>query len=138
MKAVNISGKIRAAFCLVFHNLYVDVENNQPMLKRIRMSYVWDELEETEGEKAAKDPELAMCGAKMPLFSDIRDWIQKVLTEESSLSTSKSRADVNIFLLALLKLAQSLVVFGYYTNYKDITNVSAKTKNQKPKAKTKN
>ena len=121
LKSDKLSGRIRAAYLDIYHNLYIDVDKNQPVLKRIRMSYVWSELEESEGEKSAKDDELSMSGERMSRFPALRDWIISVLRAESHLCTAKSKAETNVFLCSVLRLTQSLVEFGYFTSRENIT-----------------
>jgi hypothetical protein len=87
------------------------------------MSYVWNELEEHEGEKAAKEETLGMCGERMAFFPDLRDWIVQFIETEKALISSKDKLATNMFLVSILKLVQSLVLFGYFTNVSDITKV---------------
>jgi len=87
------------------------------------MSYIWDELEESEGQKAAKVDTLSMCGESMPFFPGLRDWVVGCLEKEQSLIASKDQSGTHHFLISILKLVQSLVLFGYFTNTEDIIRV---------------
>ena len=87
------------------------------------MSYIWDELEESEGQKAAKVDTLSMCGESMPFFPELRDWLVSCLEKEQSLIASKDHSATHRFLISVLKLVQSLVLFGYFTNTDDLIRV---------------
>ena len=89
----------------------------------MQMSYIWDELEESEGQKAAKVDTLSMCGESMPFFPGLRDWVVGYLEKEQSLIASKEHSGTHHFLISILKLVQSLVLFGYFTNTDDIIRV---------------
>ena len=151
IKDESLKGTVRAAYSDLLLNVHVDVDKNQPVLKRItvgtlhlswvkwrnnffflsfffpfppfQMSYIWDELEESEGQKAAKVDTLSMCGESMPFFPGLRDWVVGCLEKEQSLIASKDQSGTHHFLISILKLVQSLVLFGYFTNTEDIIRV---------------
>jgi len=77
-------------------------------------------LEENEGHKAAKDETLSMCGETMTFFPVLRDWVLTYFHAEHSMVATKDKAHDHEFMVTILKLVQSLVLFGYYTNTNDI------------------
>ena len=64
-----------------------------------------------------------MCGERMPFFPTLRDWIVGFLEAENVLQPSKDKLPTNLLLVSILKLVQSLVLFGYFTNLDDIANL---------------
>lgn len=77
-------------------------------------------MEENDAHKAAKDDTLSICGETMHFFPELRDWILTTLHAEHSIVAFKDKAPTHHFLVSVMKLVQSLVLFGYYTNTKDI------------------
>ena len=73
-------------------------------------------MEENDAHKAAKDDTLSICGETMHFFPELRDWILTTLHAEHSIVAFKDKAPTHHFLVSVMKLVQSLVLFGYYTN----------------------
>jgi len=68
-----------------------------------------------------------MCGERMPFFPDLREYFIEFLKSNSVLYTSKDKAELNILIVTVLKTIQTLILFGYYTNHKDIDIVDSFT-----------
>jgi hypothetical protein len=120
VKNSQLKGKLRAAYADILHNLYIDVDPNQPILMRIQMSYVWDELGKNPANVSS---DKSLSGVIMDFFPPLRDWIKGFLKENQVIVCSKEQIDYNIFLASLLNIVKSLVLFGYYKSEEDIENL---------------
>jgi len=109
------------------------------------MSYVWDELEESDGQRAAKEETLrfeffrvlftcitvspvksyfSLSGARMDFFPEIRDFVSKFLAQNKVLMYTREESRKHQLIIQVLKMIQYLVNYGYYTNHNDIRGVT--------------
>jgi len=91
------------------------------------MSHVWEKLQDTDHEQLILSDTESMMGEKLPFLKELKPWIAHFLQLEDVriLVCDKESRDQSALIESVLNLVQSLALFGYYSNPKEITVVRA-------------
>ncbi|XP_077862152.1 inositol 1,4,5-trisphosphate-gated calcium channel ITPR1-like [Saccoglossus kowalevskii] len=114
LKNDDLLPELRAKYCSLIISLFIDVGENISSLERMKLSFVWDEIDTGNRERCTvPDSEL-----KNKYFPQLKKWINDMLSKNKQLTASK--VGHNILMKQVLKLVHTLVKFGYYTTQDDI------------------
>ncbi|XP_077867819.1 inositol 1,4,5-trisphosphate-gated calcium channel ITPR2-like, partial [Saccoglossus kowalevskii] len=102
LKNDKLPATLRAKYCELIKNLFIDVGQNVPVFDRPKLLFVWDELKKSCSSVAE---------SHRIQFKDLAVLINAILKEKS---------DHRVLQLQVLRLVYTLVKFGYYTDKDDI------------------
>ncbi|KAL4233979.1 hypothetical protein ACF0H5_005634 [Mactra antiquata] len=109
---------IRAKYCDITTNLFVDIGNNYSVLAYPNICFVYDYVGSKDEEKSAGD---FIVKELVAIFPVLRDWIAEFLSE--NLCMYASELGHNELIAQVLHLLYFLVMFGYYMDAEDVTNL---------------
>eukprot|EP00054_Salpingoeca_dolichothecata_P021398 m.136903 g.136903 ORF g.136903 m.136903 type:complete len:2486 (+) comp23973_c0_seq1:94-7551(+) len=109
---------LRKAYTDLILSLFVDVDPNIPDLERVDLTYVYKDVTDQPDLSASADPTLSTTGARFHQFPQLRDWIANFFSHHTS--QTASQVELNHFIASVLRLTRYLVMFGYYSNIKDV------------------
>ncbi|XP_060552412.1 inositol 1,4,5-trisphosphate receptor type 2-like [Ruditapes philippinarum] len=109
---------IRAKYCDITTNLFVDIGNNYSVLAYPNICFVYDYVGSKDEEKSAGD---FIMKELVAIFPVLRDWIAEFLSE--NLCMYASEIGHNMLIEQVLRLLYFLVKFGYYMDSEDVDNL---------------
>jgi len=120
-----VTGRVRIALTDLLLALYIDVGNNRPILRRVQMSHLWEDLDDIDAEKALNDKAMSLSGEVLPFFPNLSDWVAKFLSSHTAVIFNTNHKNHNEFVVAVLRVVHTLVLFGYYNIKEDVIKLLA-------------
>eukprot|EP00040_Diaphanoeca_grandis_P037642 m.247377 g.247377 ORF g.247377 m.247377 type:complete len:2902 (-) comp33854_c0_seq12:229-8934(-) len=123
--ALRLPRSLRMLYVDLMTNLFVDVGTNRDVCSGVELSYVWDDCNRKYYADAAVESTHALSGAHFEHFNEVKDWINKELTDVQEMVHADhfEGQPKNKLLQSILNLLVHLIRFGYYTNSKDIQDL---------------
>jgi hypothetical protein len=125
VKLQRLPQSLRAMYVALIRRLFVDVGTNRDVLTDLELTFDWNSVTTTYFSEAGVNQRVALSGATFDQFPVLKRWVKSVLDGTTSMVhedqfQGKPR---NLFLAAVLKLLHSLIVFGYYADPADVTDL---------------
>ena len=112
---------LRQAYVTAIIRLYVDCGNNADINAEIQLSFDWSNIIPQSYIAAEADLSSSVSGARLPQFPALSVWIEKVLVDHQKMIAQHT--EENQFVEQVLVLLDTLIMFGYYTNKKQCSDL---------------
>ncbi|XP_048744986.2 inositol 1,4,5-trisphosphate receptor type 2-like isoform X4 [Ostrea edulis] len=112
--------KLRSQYCDLIITMFVDIGANHSVIDRVKLSYVYDEIDsfESTGGELSIDEIDHSHSMTYQVFPTLSDWISSFLKNNSDMIASN--VGNNMLVKQVLRLVHYLVSFGFYYKPEDI------------------
>ncbi|XP_067668084.1 inositol 1,4,5-trisphosphate-gated calcium channel ITPR2-like [Haliotis asinina] len=115
----SLPDRLRAKYCELIITLFVDIGDNISVVDRVKLSYIYDDIDQTEGVKKSKKDTYDKSGSPTyKYFPKLRDWISHFLGTNGDMTASE--VGNNLLVEQVLCLVHFLVKYGFYHKSADI------------------
>lgn len=122
VKDTQLPFSLRTRFVQLLQNLFIDVGQNRDVLDIITINFAWHNVVARPYADAGEDRTMSMTEAHFPEFIVLSDWILKFLGDHTSVVQEDK--EENTLVLAVLKMVELLITFGYYVAEEDVRNIA--------------